>query len=327
MNSQAEESISRASENLARVLTQLKSQIVGQENLRRRLIQAILADGHILLEGVPGLAKTLAIKAVARSFGGDFRRIQFTPDILPSDIIGTEVYRPAEGNFEVRPGPVFTNFLLADEINRAPAKSQSALLETMQERQVTIGDKTYKLPSPFFVLATQNPIEQEGTYPLPEAQVDRFIMKVLVNYPSATEELEMLDLVTSDSYSPYPQAPYLSMAELEEARKACKAVFVNDKIREYIVNLVWATREPERFGLKIGSLLELGASPRATISLFLIARTEALLEGRSYVVPQHIKNVAADVLRHRILTSYEAEAQNISSDDIVKMILERVETP
>jgi MoxR-like ATPase len=325
--SSAEERIAYSSSKLRKVLEQLGQQIVGQDNLRRRLLQALVADGHILLEGVPGLAKTLSIKAVAKAFGGSFRRIQFTPDILPADIVGTEVYRPKEGTFEVRRGPVFANFLLADEINRAPAKSQSALLETMQELQVTIGDETYQLPSPFFVLATQNPIEQEGTYPLPEAQIDRFIMKVLVDYPSHSEERNMLDLVTSESYSPCPESPYLSMQELEEAREAVTSVFVDERIKNYIVDLVWATRDPEKYNLDIAPLIELGASPRATISLYLIARAEALIEGQTYVTPQHIKDICGDVLRHRILTTYEAEARGITKDEIIKNILDRVEAP
>jgi MoxR-like ATPase len=310
-----------------RINAALGRTVVGQQHLRRRLATALLTDGHVLLEGVPGLAKTMSIKALAGAVHGEFRRIQFTPDLLPADLVGTEVFRPQDGRFEVRKGPVFANFVLADEINRAPAKVQSALLETMQERQVTIGETTFKLPDPFFVMATQNPIEQEGTYPLPEAQIDRFLLKVRVDYPAAEEERQMLQLVTSPGYSNRNEAPVATLDDIRAAREATRGIYVDEKIRNYIVDLVRASREPESFGLKLRPLIELGASPRATIALFLVARAEALLSGEYFVSPQNVKDVALDVLRHRIVRSYEAEAQGLSSDDLVRMVLEGVQVP
>ena len=327
-DAQLERELEAARGVVDRILGEVGRHVIGQDHLRRRLVTALITQGHVLLEGVPGLAKTLSIKALANAVDGTFQRIQFTPDLLPADIIGTEIYRPQSGNFETRRGPVFANFVLADEINRAPAKVQSALLETMQERQVTIGDETMALPEPFFVLATQNPIEQEGTYPLPEAQVDRFMMKVKVDYPTAEQEKRMLDLVTKGTAG--KTADVNSVASLDDIRalgQLSERLYVDDRVRQYIVNLVGATRNPKEHGLDIASLIELGASPRAVIALFLTARAEALLEGSHYVVPQMVKDVAADVLRHRILVTYEAEAQGLSPDDIVKMILEGVEVP
>jgi len=310
-----------------RIIHEIGQSVVGQEQLRRRLLCGLLAGGHVLLEGVPGLAKTLSIKALAHAIDASFHRIQFTPDLLPSDIIGTEIFRPQTGAFEIRRGPVFANFILADEINRAPAKVQSALLETMQERQVTIGSETLTVPDPFFVLATQNPIEQEGTYPLPEAQIDRFMLKVKVDYPKRDEEKLMLDFLTSERLDHAPRKPVSTLQELRELQQLCHRIYVDDRIKKYIVNLVWATRKPAEFGLQMDSLIELGASPRAAISLLVVARAEALLSGEHYVGPQTIKNVALDVLRHRVVATYEAEAQQLSSDDLVQMVLDGVEVP
>ncbi|MCL4139934.1 UNVERIFIED_CONTAM: hypothetical protein GTU68_015995, partial [Idotea baltica] len=290
------------------------------------LLTALIAQGHILLEGVPGLAKTLSIKALASSINASFQRIQFTPDLLPGDIIGTEIYRPNSGEFLVRKGPVFAHFLLADEINRAPAKVQSALLETMQERQVTIGDSTLKIPEPFFVLATQNPIDQEGTYPLPEAQVDRFMMKVLVEYPKKNEEREMLQRVALGSDKEEHKA-VSTIEEVSSLNKVCKLIYVDERIQQYIVDLVRCTREPGEYGLELQNYIELGASPRAVLSLFETARAEALISGAHYVLPQMVKDVAKDVLRHRILLTYEAQARGVDIDSIIEQILEGVEVP
>ena len=324
---QLEAEIAKTQTQLTAVSQAVGSIVIGQEHLRKRLLTALLTGGHILLEGVPGLAKTLSIQALASSVSATFSRIQFTPDLLPADLIGTEIFRAQDTSFEVRKGPVFAHFVLADEINRAPAKVQSALLETMQEKQVTIGKETFSLPQPFLVLATQNPIEQEGTYPLPEAQVDRFLVKVKVGYPSKAEERQMLDLVTSPDFAPEKLTPVIELKAIEDAREVLNKIYVDEKIRGYISDLVWASREPETYGLELESLIELGASPRATISLFLAARAEALLEGQSFVVPQHVKNVAADVMRHRIIPSYEAEAQNLDTDNIVEQILAGVPVP
>ncbi len=326
-----ENEIGHAGRLVQQILTEVGKSIVGQDRLRRRLISGLLTGGHVLLEGVPGLGKTLSIKALAHAVNASFQRVQFTPDLLPGDVIGTEIFRPQDGRFEIRKGPVFANFVLADEINRAPAKVQAALLETMQEHQVTIGNQTMPLPSPFFVMATQNPIEQEGTYPLPEAQIDRFIMKVKVDYPSPEEEKRMLDLVTAPSANNTAGvAPGNAVASIEDIlhlQKLTERIYVDDRIRQYIVNLVWATRTPSKFGLSLDPLIELGASPRAAISLLLVARAEALLSGEHYVGPQTVKNIALDVLRHRVIPTYEAEAQGLSADDLVKMVLDGVEVP
>ena len=323
---QFEEELEKCHETLYGIDSSISTRIVGQEMLRRRLVQALLTNGHVLLEGVPGLAKTLSIKALAESVEGDFQRIQFTPDLLPADIIGTEIYQPQTGEFCIRTGPVFTNFLLADEINRSPAKVQSALLETMQERQVTIGEKTHTLPKPFFVLATQNPVEQEGTYSLPEAQIDRFIIKVKVDYPTKENEKEILNRVSSNNWGK-PITPVASLSAIISAQEVCKKIYVDDRIKDYIVNLVQATRNPKEFGLDIHPLIELGASPRATLSMMSMAQTEALLSKEHFVVPQNVKDIALDVLRHRVIPTYEAEARGYSTEDLVQTIIESVEVP
>jgi len=300
--------------------------IVGQEGMIRGLLIGLLSDGHVLLEGVPGLAKTLTITSLARAMHADFKRIQFTPDLLPADVVGTQVYNPKTGEFTPKQGPVFANFVLADEINRAPAKVQSALLEAMQERTVTIGDETYALPAPFLVLATQNPVEQEGTYPLPEAQVDRFMLKLKVGYPSRAQERAILDRMAGAEPVEVIQ-PALETTDLLTARGACRRIHVDAKIRDYIVDLVHATREPVVAGLDIERLIDFGASPRATIALTHAARAHAFLEGRGYVTPHDVKSVAMDVLRHRVTISYEAEAEEMTSEDIVAQILDHVPVP
>lgn len=327
-DSQLSEKIEAAHQTLEKILLETSKKIVGQRTLRERLLMALICEGHILLEGVPGLAKTLSIKTLAESLDADFKRIQFTPDLLPSDLIGSEIYRPQDGRFEVRKGPVFANFILADEINRAPAKVQSALLETMQEKQVTIGEQTLKIPDPFFVMATQNPLEQEGTYPLPEAQIDRFMMKIKVSYPTPDEEKEMLGLVTKTSLPENEKKSITTLAEIKEISKIAQSIYIDDRIKQYIIDLVNASRTPEKYGLKnLSSLIEYGASPRASIALYSTARASALFEKEHFVVPQNVKDVALDVLRHRIMPTYEAEAQGIGSEEIVKMLLEGVQVP
>ncbi len=316
-----------ASRTIQSILDEVGKEVIGQEKVRRRLLMALIVEGHVLLEGVPGLAKTLSIKTLAKTIRAKFQRIQFTPDLLPADLIGTEVYRPQTQTFEVRRGPVFANLILADEINRAPAKVQSALLETMQEKQVTIGESTLSVPDPFLVLATQNPIEQEGTYPLPEAQIDRFLMKVKVDYPSPAEEKEMLDTVTAQDSLRLHASAVASLEEIARIKALTNHIYVDDRVRQYIINLVSATRRPKDYRLSIEPLIELGASPRASIALFLCARAEALLCGERYVVPQMIKDVAPDVLRHRIMLTYEAEAQGLDADDLVQLVLQGVEVP
>jgi len=300
--------------------------IVAQNYLIDRLIVGLLAGGHVLLEGVPGLAKTLSIRTLATATDADFKRIQFTPDLLPADVIGTLIFNPKESCFETRKGPIFANLVLADEINRAPAKVQSALLEAMQERQVTLGEQTYKLPEPFLVLATENPIDQEGTYPLPEAQVDRFMLKIKVDYPTKSEEREILDRMASTTPNMEVNA-VTTLKEIQDARKKVNDIYIDEKIRDYIVNLISATRHPSEYKLKIDQYLQFGASPRATISLTLAAKAWAILQGRAYVVPQDIKEIGMDVLRHRVIPSYEAEAEDISSEDLVQSIFEAVPVP
>ncbi len=300
--------------------------IVGQRTLINRLLIGLLTDGHILLEGVPGLAKTLAIRTVARTLRLEFKRIQFTPDLLPADVIGTQIYNPRTGEFSVKKGPVFANVILADEINRAPAKVQSALLEAMQEKQVTIGDTTFPLPQPFLVLATQNPIEQEGTYPLPEAQVDRFMLKVLLSYPNKAEELAILDRMGGIDPNLHVD-PVLETDDVATLRQAVDRVYVDDKIKNYLVDIVHATRRPGDFGLEMTGLIQFGASPRATIALVRAARAEAFLDGRGYVTPQDVKSSAMDVMRHRVIVSYEAEAEELKAEDLIKRILEGLPVP
>ncbi|MFR9166103.1 MAG: AAA family ATPase [Dysgonomonas sp.] len=300
--------------------------IVGQKHLVESLLIGLLSDGHILLEGVPGLAKTLAIKTLASLIDAKYNRIQFTPDLLPADVIGTMIYSPRKEEFIVKHGPVFSNFVLADEINRAPAKVQSALLEAMQERQVTIGEKTYKLPYPFLVMATQNPIEQEGTYPLPEAQVDRFMLKVVINYPKKDEEQLILRQNISDGYEILK--PVMKADEIIEARKVVKDVYLDEKIEKYIVDIVFATRYPADNGLSsLKGMIGFGASPRASINLALAARAFAFIKRRGYVIPEDVRAVSHDVLRHRIGLTYEAEANNTSSDEIISEILNKIEVP
>jgi MoxR-like ATPase len=301
--------------------------IVGQKTLVDRLLLGLLTNGHILLEGVPGLAKTLALKTLAGSIhGATFGRIQFTPDMLPSDITGTTIYHGPTASFQIKHGPVFANLVLADEINRAPAKVQSALLEAMQERQVTLGDQSFPLPDPFLVLATQNPLEQEGTYPLPEAQIDRFMMKVIVRYPSFAEERAILDSMAV-SKPMLSVSPVASLASIVSARSLVDEVYIDDAIRDYVVRVVSATRDPERFNVPIRNLVRAGASPRGTIALTLAARGWAFLQGRGYVIPEDIKSLAPDILRHRIVPSFEAEAQGIDGDEIVRRVLAAVVSP
>ena len=300
--------------------------IVGQEDLLEKMLVALLADGHILIEGVPGLAKTLAVKTLAQAIHAQFQRIQFTPDLLPADITGTLIFNPKDGVFYPKRGPVFSNFVLADEINRSPAKVQSALLEAMQERQVTIGEKTYALPAPFMVMATQNPVEQEGTYPLPEAQVDRFMLKVLVSYPTREEEKLILERMAS--HQKLAVNTHVTPEMIMHARQVTGGIYVDEKIKNYIVNLVFATREPKEAGLeKLSSFIAYGASPRATIFLTQAAKAYAFLNGRGYVTPEDIKAIGLDVLRHRVLLTYEAEAENVTADQIVKQIFEAVDVP
>ena len=313
-------------EGFERLLTEIRRVIVGQDELLRKMLVGLLADGHILLEGVPGLAKTTAVACLARSISARFQRIQFTPDLLPADILGTMVFQPQDGSFAVKKGPIFANFVLADEINRAPAKVQSALLESMQERQVTIGSETFPLDQPFLVLATQNPIEQEGTYPLPEAQVDRFMLKLLVDYPSRDEERVILDRIATHRGVAQIE-PVMDPEQIFAARKVVDEIYMDDKIKDYIVALVHATRRPAEFELGIADWIEYGASPRATIYLALGARAMAFLAGRGYVTPQDVKDIAPDVLRHRIIVSYEAEAEEKTSEDAVRYILDHVEVP
>jgi MoxR-like ATPase len=300
--------------------------IVGQEPLIERLLVGLLANGHVLLEGVPGLAKTLSVRTLAAAVQGTFHRIQFTPDLLPADIVGTLIYNPQDGKYHANRGPVFANFVLADEINRAPAKVQSALLEAMQERQVTLGGETMKLPSPFLVLATENPIEQEGTYPLPEAQVDRFMFKVLLDYPNEAEERKILDRMAFTSADTQVN-PVIQLEEILRARKLVDQIHVDEKIRDYIVKIVFATRKPADFKLDLKHFIQFGASPRATIYLTVAAKAWALLQGRDYVVPEDVKNIGPDVLRHRIIVTYEAEAQAVTTDALVKQVLNAVPVP
>ena len=316
----------RESRLLQEVRRQLEQVIVGQSYLLERLQIGLLCNAHLLVEGVPGLAKTLSITTLAQAIDARFRRIQFTPDLLPADLIGTLVYHPGSGEFTTKRGPIFANIILADEINRAPAKVQSALLEAMQERQVTIGDASHPLDDPFMVLATQNPIEQEGTYPLPEAQVDRFMLKLRVTYPSRDEELRILRQMARTA-APVQVAPVLQPADFQRLRRLVERIYVDEKVEEYVVDLVCATREPTPFGLELDGLIEYGASPRATIYLTLAAKAYALLHGRGYVTPQDVKIMAPDVLRHRVIVSYEAEAEERTADDLVQVILDAVPVP
>ncbi|HIX88162.1 MAG TPA: MoxR family ATPase [Candidatus Akkermansia intestinavium] len=327
MNTQdINEQIIRSSAWVNAVRMEMAKVVVGQQELINRLLLSLLCKGHVLLEGVPGLAKTLSVKALAGTMHAAFSRIQFTPDLLPADLLGTMIYNPEERQFTAKKGPVFSNLILADEINRAPAKVQSALLEAMQERQVTLGETSYRLPNPFLVLATQNPIEQEGTYQLPEAQLDRFLFKVIVSYPSREEELRVLEMMSSTSAAPTTQ-PVFTVEELDESRRLMDQIFIDPAVEGYIVDLVRATREPERVDRELDGMVRAGASPRATINIALAAKALAFTRQRGYVTPQDVKDLAHDILRHRILLSYEAEAANVTSDMVIDRILAKVPVP
>ena len=307
------------------LVSEIGKVIVGQRYMVERLVVGLLSNGHVLLEGVPGLAKTLTVKTLAQAIQARFQRIQFTPDLLPADLVGTMIYNQKDGAFTVKKGPIFANFILADEINRAPAKVQSALLECMQERQVTIGEHTFPLEHPFLVLATQNPIEQEGTYPLPEAQVDRFMLKLRIGYPTKQEERQIMDRVSTDEL-PVARA-ILSTERIVRAQKVVTQIYMDEKVKDYIIHIVFATREPEKYGLDIKRLISYGASPRASVYLATAARAHAFLRGRGYVTPEDVKAIGPDVLRHRVITTYEAEAESVTSEDLVKRIFDLVEVP
>ena len=312
---------------LKKLVEQIRRRIVGQDHLVKALVTGLLANGHILLEGVPGLAKTLSVSTLASAIQADFQRLQFTPDLLPADLIGTLIYSPSTGEFTTRKGPIFANLVLADEINRAPAKVQSALLEAMQERQVTIGEKSYPLPDLFLVLATQNPIEQEGTYPLPEAQVDRFLFKVKIDYPSRDEERKILDLMASTSSELPPVEPVVTPADILRLRALVDEIYMDDKIKEYVVDITHATRSPKSYGLDLENLIDYGASPRATLALTTASKANACFEGRPYVTPQDVKSVAMDILRHRVLLTYEAEAEELTPEDVIQKVLDGIKVP
>lgn len=311
---------------LSNLIDEIGKVIVGQKYLIERLLIGILANGHILLEGVPGLAKTLSVMTLAKAIQAKYQRIQFTPDLLPADLIGTLIYNPRDGEFTTKKGPIFANIILADEINRAPAKVQSALLECMQERQVTIGDKTFKLEEPFLVLATQNPIEQEGTYPLPEAQIDRFMLKLNITYPSKTEEREILERMALTNTNKKINA-IISPQDIKRLRSVVDQIYIDDKIKDYIVDLVFASREPQKYNLDLDEFIEYGASPRATIYLTIASKAYAFLKGRGYVTPQDVKSIGMDVLRHRIIITYEAEAEEMTSEKIIQNIFDNIEVP
>lgn len=321
------EEIGEKSEFVERLLAEVGRVVVGQEYMIERLLIGLLADGHVLLEGVPGLAKTLTVSSLAATIGTDFQRIQFTPDLLPADLIGTLIYNQRDNEFSIKKGPIFSNIILADEINRSPAKVQSALLECMQERQVTIGDETFQMDEPFLVLATQNPLEQQGTYPLPEAQVDRFMLKINVSYPNATEELEIMRRMARTGDKPAVQQ-VISVEEIQSAQSLLNALYIDERVERYIIDLVMASRYPDNFGLRqLTNLVEYGASPRASINLNLAARAHAFLQHRGYVTPEDIRSIAMDVLRHRIGITYEAEAEEFTAEQIVQTIMETVEVP
>jgi len=318
--------VQRAAAFVQPLLAEMNKVIVGQRYLVERLIIGLLANGHVLLEGVPGLAKTLSVKSLASSLDVKFSRLQFTPDMLPADVIGTQVYNPQSGSFSTRRGPIFANLVLADEINRAPAKVQSALLEAMQEKQVTIGEQTFPLEEPFLVLATQNPIEQEGTYPLPEAQVDRFMLKLRIGYPTRDEERQILELMARTSHRP-TTTPVVTAKEVLAAREVINDIYLDDKVKDYIVDLVCCTRDPDHYKIEVKEFVQLGASPRATIALSLCAKAHAFLRGRGYVTPQDVKSVAMDVLRHRVAVTFEAEAEDKTSETVVQKILDELPVP
>jgi len=318
--------VEEKSQFVSSLFSEMDKVIVGQRYMLERLLIGLLADGHILLEGVPGLAKTLSVTVLSRSIKADFKRIQFTPDLLPADLIGTQIYRQSDDSFYTRKGPLFANIILADEINRAPAKVQSALLEAMQEKQVTIGDETFAMPLPFLVLATQNPIEQEGTYPLPEAQLDRFMLKIKIDYPKKEDERVILDRMSGANPSA-DVSGVITPEEIVETRGVVDQIYIDDKIKDYIVDIVHATREPAKYKLDVAELISYGASPRATIFLAAAAKAHAFIQGRGYVTPQDVKSIGMDVLRHRVIVSYEAEAEEKTSEDIVQVIFDNIEVP
>ena len=322
---QIKESIEKSHLLISSIRNEISKQLVGQEKLVDSLLTGLLTGGHILIEGVPGLAKTSAVKALSSAVQADFKRIQFTPDLLPADLTGTEIYRPKTSDFITRKGPLFNNIILADEINRAPSKVQSALLEAMEENQITIGDQTFLLPSPFLVLATQNPIEQEGTYPLPEAQVDRFMLKVLIDYPDKAQEIEILK--KNSFQKPEPVTAVINCEQIAGMQELIDQIYVDEKLKEYIVDLIFATRKPEKYGMDVGKYIDYGASPRASIFLAKAARVSAFLSGRAYITPQDIKLVGPDILRHRVILSFEAEAEDIRCDDIIQTLFDSVEVP
>jgi MoxR-like ATPase len=318
--------VQQKSDFLRALFAELDKVIVGQRYMLERMLIGLLANGHILLEGVPGLAKTLAVTTLSRAIDADFRRIQFTPDLLPADLIGTQIYRQSDSQFYTRKGPIFANIILADEINRAPAKVQSALLEAMQERQVSIGEETFPMPSPFLVLATQNPIEQEGTYPLPEAQLDRFMLKVKIDYPDKGQERQILDRMAMTDKK-FDIKPVIKPSDIAEVRAVVDEIYIDEKVKDYIVNIVCATRDPKSYGLDLANFISYGASPRATIYLAVAAKAHAFLQQRGYVTPQDVKSIGLDVLRHRVIVSYEAEAEDKTSEDIIKTIFDNIEVP
>lgn len=325
-NDALEKAVSEQVSVCQNLLQEVKKKIVGQENLGLRLLTAIISGGHVLLEGLPGLAKTTAIKSLAEASDLDFKRIQFTPDLLPADVMGTQIYDPRTCEFKVKQGPIFANLVLADEINRAPAKVQSALLEAMEEHQVTIGDSTFPLEDPFLVMATQNPVEQEGTYPLPEAQVDRFLFKLKISYGSMADEMEIMKRAARSA--PIVLSKVMNKKQIKELKSLVGRVYVSEKIRNYIVRLIYATRDPKSFGFDdLAPLIEYGASPRASLALDKVARANALLDGRTFVTPQDIKDVGHDVLRHRVKVTYEAEAENITSEEVISQIFDKVDVP
>lgn len=323
---QINELVQKESIFVQKLISEIGKVIVGQHYLIERLLIGLLADGHILIEGVPGLAKTMSVRMLAQAIQTQFQRLQFTPDLLPADLIGTLIYNPKDGSFVTKKGPIFSNIILADEINRAPAKVQSAMLEAMQERTVTIGEETFSLTQPFLVLATQNPIEQEGTYPLPEAQIDRFMLKLNVTYPDKREEREIMDRMAVVGKTPKVEA-VITPEEILKVREVINEIYIDDKIKDYIVDLVFATRDPHAYKLQLAQYIQYGASPRASIYLNIAARAHAFIQGRGYVTPQDVKSIGADVMRHRIIVSYEAEAEGLSSEDILKRIFDQIEVP
>jgi MoxR-like ATPase len=323
---QIEKQVEEKSAFVPKLMAQWQQVIVGQDEMLQRLLIGMLSNGHVLIEGVPGLAKTLTVTTLAQAISASFQRLQFTPDLLPADLVGTQIYNPRDGGFSVKKGPIFANIILADEINRAPAKVQSALLESMQEHQVTIGDETFVLPEPFLVLATQNPIEQEGTYPLPEAQVDRFMLKLKVTYPTKQEERKILDMM-SNTRKVTELEPVISPQEILAAREVVDDIYIDDAIKDYIIDVVDATRNPDDYGLKVKELIAFGASPRATIFLTLASKATAFIAGRGYVTPQDVKSIGMDILRHRVIVSYEAEAEEKTSEEVIQTIFDNIEVP